>query len=113
MKRWFAICLCLLSVTAKADSWIQTGSTVTGLNVTPDRLVIYFKGGIGPCGGGGEWPIMINRAEVGNETYRAMQSVIMLAYASNKLISAYGSICDNIKKIRVHEPSTYFGNANP
>jgi len=113
MKLLFALVLCLMSVTAKADSWIETGSTITGLNVTPDRLVIYFKGGTGPCGGGGEWPLMINRADIGNEAYRAMQSAVMLAYASNKLISAYGSICESIKQIRVYEPNTYFGNANP
>ena len=113
MRKWFALCLCLFSVTANADSWIQSGVTVTGLNVTTDRLVIYFKGGTGPCGGGGEWPLMVNRADVGGESYRAMQSAVMLAYASNKFISVYGSVCESIKQIRVHEPDTYFGNNNP
>lgn len=113
MKHWLALFFCLLSATAKADSWIHTGATITGLNVTPDRLVIYFKGGTGPCGGNGEWPFMVNRADVGSDAYRSMQSVVMLAYASNKLISVFGYVCENIKQIRVHEPSTYFGNANP
>lgn len=93
-----------------ADAWIHTGALVTGVHVKADSMVVYFKGGAGPCGGNGEYPFVIQKAVVMDQ-FQAMQSAILFAYASNKLVSVYGSTCEAVKSVRVYESSASFGNA--
>lgn len=93
-----------------ADSWIHTGATVTGVNVKTDSMVVYFKGGAGPCGGNGEFPFVLQKTLIGDQ-FTALQSAVLFAYATNKLVSVYGSTCETIKSVRVYESTTSFGNA--
>ncbi len=90
---------------------IHAGAHITGFHVKNDALIIYFNGGAGPCGGNGQFPFVIQKSLVPDQ-FQAMQSAVLFAYASNKLISVFGATCEAVVSLRVFDPEASFGVGN-